>query len=82
MTILFNRLVELRIGKAGEEGRLYRDLRIEFDVDKNRESNANTGKISIYNLNPSSRNLINDEGQKFELKAGYSGLSDSPPAGS
>ena len=42
MTFLFNRLVELQIGKAGQEGRLFKDLRIEFEVDKNRESNANS----------------------------------------
>ena len=78
MTVLFNRAVELQIGKPGEEGRVFKDLRIEFEVDKNRKSNANTGRIAIYNLNLSSRNLINDEGQKYELRAGYSGLDDSP----
>ena len=78
MTILFNRSVELQVGKPGEEGRVFTDLRIEFDVDKSRESNANTGSISIYNLSQNSRNLINDEGQKYELRAGYSGLEDSP----
>lgn len=78
MTFLFNRLVELQIGKAGEEGRLFKDLRIEFEVDKNRESNSNSGRISIYNLNNQSRNLINDEGQKYQLKVGYAGLGQSP----
>lgn len=78
MTFLFNRLVELQIGQAGQEGRIFRDLRIEFEVDKNRESNANSGRVSIYNLNPQSRNLINDEGQKYQLKVGYAGLGNSP----
>lgn len=81
MTFLFNRKVELQVGKAGEEGRIFSDLRIEFDVDKNRESNANSGKVSIYNLNPQSRNLVNDEGQKYQLKAGYDGLGNSPIIG-
>jgi len=78
VTFLYNRLVELQIGKAGQEGRIFRDLRIEFDVDKSRESNANSGTVSIYNLNPQSRNLINDEGQKYQLKVGYAGFDNSP----
>jgi len=71
MTILFNRRVELTVGKEGEEGRTFSELRIEFSVDKNRESNANSGTISIYNLSPASRGIINEEGSKYIIKAGY-----------
>lgn len=71
MTILFNRRVELSVGKEGQEGRTFSELRIEFEVDKNRESNANSGTISIYNLSPASRGIINEEGSKYILRAGY-----------
>jgi len=81
MTFLFNRIIELQIGKAGEEGKIFRNLRIEFEVDKHRESTSNSGSISIYNLNKESRNLINDEGQKYQLRAGYAGFGQTPILG-
>lgn len=81
MTFLFNRIVELQVGKAGEEGRVFKNLRIEFDVDKSRDSNANSGSVSIYNMNPQSRSIVNDEGQTYELKAGYAGFGESPILG-
>lgn len=76
MTILFNRRVELTVGKEGEEGRTFSELRIQFSIDKNRESNANSGSISIYNLSPVSRGLINEEGAKYIIRAGYAPIGD------
>lgn len=78
MTMLFNRRVELTVGRPGEEGRMFTELRIEFDVDKNRESNANSGSISIYNLSKASRGIITEEGSKYSISAGYAPPGQEP----
>jgi hypothetical protein len=78
MGLLFNRQVELEIGRAGAEGRKFSELRIDFEVEKSRESNANTGKITVYNLSKPSRDVISIEGAKYILKAGYFGFGETP----
>lgn len=81
MTLLYNRIVELRVGRPGELGRAYTDLRIEFDFDKTRTSKPNTGKIVVYNLNQVSKDILSDKGVKYELRGGYQGLGQSPIVG-
>jgi hypothetical protein len=81
MTYLFNRRVELKVGKPGDLGKIFSDLRIEFEIEKTKESNANTGKIAIYNLNQASRDLLTQKGAKYEFKAGYFGFGETPLIG-
>jgi hypothetical protein len=78
VTELFNRKVELFIGEPGEQGLLFTDLKIAFDIKKNRGSNSNTGTIRVYNMNEDSRLKLNDSGLKYDIRAGYLGLNDSP----
>ena len=81
MTTLFKRKVILRVGVEGELGREITDLKIDFQFEKDSESNANKGKISVYNLNKDSIKVLNEEGAKYEFNAGYSGLEEIPLIG-
>ena len=81
MTILFKRYVSLVVGKPGFFGDEIKDLRIEFEIEKTTESNANKGKIIVYNLSPYLQSAWKDEGQEYELSAGYYGLEDIPLIG-
>lgn len=74
MSVLFDRYCGLTIGRPGEQGTLFENLRITFQVVKTSDSNPNTAKISIYNLNDNSIGLIEDENQQAVLEAGYNGL--------
>ncbi len=78
MTTLFNRVVELEVGKPGEEGFLFRDLKIAFSITKTADSNANPGRVSITNLSKLTRDRLKDEGLVYTLRAGYAGLNEVP----
>lgn len=78
MTTLFNRVIELEIGKPGEEGFLFTDLKIAFSITKTSDSNANPGNISVTNLSKTTRDRLDDEGLVYVLRAGYAGLNETP----
>lgn len=67
----FGRIVEVLIGPRGQNGKLFRDLRVAFRIEKSLESNPNQATISIYNLSESSRSLVEQDGAVIQLKAGY-----------
>jgi len=73
MGVLFDRYCGLTIGRPGREGTLFENLRITFQIVKTSDSNSNTAKISIYNLNDNSIGLIEEENQEAILEAGYNG---------
>ena len=73
MSELFDRFTSLTIGRPGTQGTRFEDLRIGFQVVKTSDSNSNTAKISIYNLNDNSIGLIELERQQAILEAGYNG---------
>ena len=65
--IAFGRYLRLEVA-----GLKITELRVDFDVKKNSESNANETKISIFNLNKSSRNKITEIGKgRIKLFVGY-----------
>ncbi len=76
MTTLFNRAVRFEVGKPGEDGFRFELLRMEFSVAKSSDSNANPGRISIYNLSKATRDRLNDEGLVYNLEAGYYGIGE------
>lgn len=78
MTELFNRVVELTVGKPGEEGLFFTDIKIAFSIKKDRSSKGNTGEITLFNIGPDTRSKLNDKGLKYEIKAGYAGLANIP----
>ena len=78
MTTLFNRHVSIEIGQEGQEGRRFDKLFMSFEFSKSNGSNANTGKVSIYNLNSRSRELIAEEGAVYIFRAGYNGIAEDP----
>jgi hypothetical protein len=78
MTTLFNRVVEFEVGKPGEEGFVFSELKIGFSITKTADSNANPGRITITNLSKNTRDRLKDEGLVFKLRAGYAGLNEVP----
>jgi len=81
MSELFDRYISLEVGKPDSIGRKFDTLKISIDITKDDNSEANVGKISIYNLNEDSKNLILDEASVFTLKAGYIGLDEGSNIG-
>ena len=72
MTILFGRRYRLLFGQYGGTARVISGLRVSFSIEKSIDSDANTGTITIYNLNEQSRSEIEREGTVISLEAGYS----------
>ena len=72
MGLLWRRKASVTFGVKGEEGIKVTDLRIAFDIEKTSESNANTAKVTIYNLNENNRDLLkNKENLFIILDVGY-----------
>jgi len=73
---LWNRSAAVSFGPRGKknEGVKISGLRISFEVTKTSESTPNTAKISIYNLSPAHRALLEtEEDLGVILEAGYGG---------
>lgn len=71
MSELYGRIVEVLIGPRGQNGKLFRDLRVSFKIEKSLESSPNNASIQIYNLAASSRSLVEQDGAVIQLRAGY-----------
>lgn len=70
--ILFDRKCRLAVGPEGDEGReIDERLRIQFDVFKSIEDDANTAEVTAWGLSESTRNLMMQEGNILRLRAGY-----------
>lgn len=72
MTIQFDRVAKLIIGKGGN-GLVIENLRITFSIKKSSDSKANEAKIEVYNLNPEHRGKLLKEWQDIFLMVGYRG---------
>lgn len=69
--LLYDRKIELTIGKRGQQGFLYRDLRVSFKVEKTLESAPNKGEVKVYNLTKDNRSKAEQTGNVLVLRAGY-----------
>ncbi len=74
--ILFNRVVEIKVGPAGETGLGFDNFRVKFDIKKTFSSTKNTMELSIYNLNETSRSFLDEKDLKVILKAGYDNIPE------
>lgn len=81
MPSLFNRSIQLdlfadnqkiTVAKPGDVPGIDQ-LFIEFDIDVSRNEEPNRAKISVYNLNETSRSLLSASHQGVEFFAGYGG---------
>lgn len=76
MTILFNRQANILLGTREESAReddKFSGLRVSFDIEKDLTSNANKGKIEIYNFPRDKWARIDREGDVYAmLEIGYS----------
>ena len=70
-SLLFDRKIALTFGKPGEESVKVQDLLIQFDIEKSLESDPNQATVQVYNLNRSSRALLQQDGVAALLEAGY-----------
>lgn len=78
---LFNRSVKLYVYVGSQRYVIEKDedtgnqLKIDFSIDcfsqRGKKSPPNTAKISVYNLNQNTRNLLTEEHQAVEFFAGY-----------
>jgi len=73
---LFKRVVIVRVSLPGQEGREWKDLRVNFSVEKSDKGKPNKSKIQLYGLSRDSRGFIQEEGARIVLQAGY---DQSPP---
>ena len=71
MTLLFKRVAEVIIGKPGGEGKVIKNLRIQFKIQKGASSTLNSSSINIFNLNRDSRGFIEGEDNTATLNVGY-----------
>lgn len=71
MSDLFLRRAVLKVGPRGKPGKEFDGLKIQFEVEKNSESFANPGKITIFNLNKDSRGALERKDLVCFLSVGY-----------
>ena len=77
MSLFFSRAVYVTLSpKMGGTGRVFRGLRVAFDVDKTSESFSNQIKIKIWNLSKESQAAFSDSSRVVSINAGY---GDNPP---
>lgn len=76
MSLLFDRSVAISFGKPKEVGVLFRDLFIKFKIVMSSEPKPNTGEILIYNLNQTTRSILQKEkkGLVVRLETGYKNI--------
>lgn len=68
----FDRIAQVRIGKAQTTGFIASGLRIEFSVSKSTKSESNKCSLNIYNLSPQyTEQITANDGVIVELMAGY-----------
>jgi len=79
MTHLFGRKAKLLIGKPGNLSLSIENLRVKFSIQKTSESTANSAIISVFNLNPLHRGMVENEGLALNLQAGYTGIDGENP---
>jgi len=79
VTELFHRIAIVTIENKTDDSRQFEGLRVTFDIDKNSGPDANTAKISVYNLNAKSRGFVENEGLRITLAAGYEGIRRDMP---
>ena len=69
--LLFDRSIEITIGKRGQQGFIYKDLRVTFAVEKSLSNKPNKSTIKVYNLTKDNRSKAEQSGNVVVLRAGY-----------
>lgn len=68
---LFNRTAELIVGQSGGKGVAIRDLRFSFNIEKTSSETLNNSTLRIYNMNRTTRAMVETPNNALILKAGY-----------
>lgn len=77
----YGRSAKLTVFKIGGQLKEFTGLRVVFNIEKSDEKNPNTSKITVYNLNPDSRQFVQQEGLRLQLIVGYKGTTGNPIEG-
>lgn len=81
MRIYLNRAAAIVVGKYGGQGKRLQGTRITFDLSKSLSSSLNNAKVSVFNLAPDTRALLETRGTAITLQAGYGEAIDTLFAG-
>ena len=68
---LFNRKVILQLGVDGQKGKSFSDLRVRFKVTRSVDLEPDEATITLWNANPHTRALVQQEGALLRLLVGY-----------
>lgn len=68
---LFDRFATVTVGAPGAKGTFIKDLRVQFQVEKDARGAPNKGVIQIWNLSETTRNKIRSTQDVMILQAGY-----------
>lgn len=60
--VLFDRELIVQVGPYGGQGREWRDLRMEFDIERVDVGALSSGTVKIFNLSPESRGFVEQFG--------------------
>lgn len=66
MTLLFNRIIKVSIGKVVIE-----DLRMKFNIERQPDSTPSNGRLTIYNLSDSNEKQLFQKNSEIIIEAGY-----------
>lgn len=70
--MLFDRIVRVDIGKPGQIGTRFEDIRITFNGEKSNSIYANKCEVDLYNINQDTVKQITDDNNVLILSCGYS----------
>jgi hypothetical protein len=68
---LFDRFATVTVGRPGAAGTLIKDMRVQFDIEKDSRGAPNKGVVQIWNLSETTRNKIRSTKDVMILEAGY-----------
>lgn len=69
--MLYDRLFNVSVGKGGQAGVAFSDIRCEFRVVKSSDSTANAIEFKVYNLSGATRTKFESLDNRVVLSAGY-----------
>lgn len=70
-TLLWLRNSRITFAEKGKTGKAIEGMHVKFDIVKSLEKNANTCKLTVYNLSPESRATLEKKNVNFTLETAY-----------
>lgn len=70
MSLIADRIVQIKVGPPGQAGRLWRDLYVKFDVEQKSGSTPNKATVEFFNLSDDSIRYLESPGLVLQILAG------------